>query len=334
MGVNQFLAFGTGGGANVIDQVTYSGLAARTSGFSSGTAQSAQLNKVWRQSSIIAAMIGQMIADYSGSDANDDGDIPTLESRMIAGMRGALQSSISGVVGQSRNLNMNVSSASTTATLTADEIVVETALGGVRYCLGNFNQSINLATTGAGGMDTGSAPTSGYVAIYAIYNPTGNARALLAVNASSAAAPSIYGGSNMPAGYTASALVSVWPTSGGLLGLANQTDREVQTQGVSGLNTTTQYGSYTSIAVGNAVPFNAKSMAGTMLIGSAGASGGSMSIASTANGLGSISYGLSGVSSGSGPFRLMLQAARTIFIANSSGQSGATFGISIASYTF
>ncbi|WP_457817265.1 hypothetical protein, partial [Staphylococcus aureus] len=87
MGVNQFLAFGTGGGANVIDQVTYSGLAARTSGFSSGTAQSAQLNKVWRQSSIIAAMIGQMIADYSGSDANDDGDISTLEANYVNALR-------------------------------------------------------------------------------------------------------------------------------------------------------------------------------------------------------------------------------------------------------
>lgn len=87
MGVNQFLAFGTGGSANVIDQVTYSGLAARTSGFSAGTALSAQLNKVWRQSSVIAAMIGQLIADYSGSDANDDGDIPTLEARYVSAMR-------------------------------------------------------------------------------------------------------------------------------------------------------------------------------------------------------------------------------------------------------
>lgn len=263
MAVNQFLPFGTAGGANVIDQVTYSGLAARTSGFASGTAQSAQLNKVWRQSSIIAAMIGQMIADYSGSDANDDGDIPTLESRMIAGMRGALQSSISGVVGQSRNLTMNVGAASTNATLTADEIVVETALGGVRYCLGSFNQTINLATTGAGGMDTGSAPNSGYVALYAIYNPTSNTRALLGVNATSAAAPAIYGGANMPAGFTASALVSVVPTnSSGQIKKCWQVEREISFAPVTVLASGSAT-SYSSVSLAAAVPLNGKFYTGT-----------------------------------------------------------------------
>ena len=122
---------------------------------------------------------------------------------------------LSGVVGSVRNLVMSVTTASATATLTADEIVVETALGGIRYCLSNFSKTINLATTGAGGMDTGSAPASGYIALYAIYNPTTGASALLAMNATAAKVPEVYGGSNMPSGYTASALVSVVPTSGG-----------------------------------------------------------------------------------------------------------------------
>ncbi|MAF04439.1 MAG: phage tail protein [Herbaspirillum sp.] len=230
---------------------------------------------------------------------------------------------------------MNVGTASATATLTADEIVVETALGGLRYCLGSFNQSINLATTGAGGMDTGSAPTSGYVAIYAIYNPTGNTRALMAVNASSTAAPSIYGGSNMPAGYTASALVSVWPTtSGGLLGLANQTDRVIETQAITALNTTTQYSSYTSVSTGTSIPFNARTIFGTLAIGSAGTSGGTINIASTANGVGSVTFSQNTTSGGATPFLLSLQAARTFFINNVSAQGGATFSVSISSYAF
>jgi hypothetical protein len=78
MAVNNFLPFGTAGGANVIDQVTYSGLAARSAGFSSGTAQSAQLNKVWRQSSIMAAVLAQLIVDRTGADAIDDGTTSTL----------------------------------------------------------------------------------------------------------------------------------------------------------------------------------------------------------------------------------------------------------------
>jgi len=118
-----------------------------------------------------------------------------------------------GVVGSVRNLVMSVTAASATATLAADEIIVETALGGVRYCLPSFSKTINLATTGAGGMDTGSAPVSGYVALYAIWNPTTQTAALLATNCTSIVAPSVYGAGSMPSGYTASGLVGVWPTN-------------------------------------------------------------------------------------------------------------------------
>lgn len=51
-------------------------------------------------------------------------------------------------------------------------------------------------------MYTGAAPASGYVAIYAICNPSTGVSALLGVNAAAAAAPQVYGGANMPAGYT------------------------------------------------------------------------------------------------------------------------------------
>lgn len=80
MATNDFLPFGTTAGANVLDQTLYSLLSARSTGFQSGTALSPQLNKVWRQGSSIAAMIGQFIADNSGNDAADDGDIATLLS--------------------------------------------------------------------------------------------------------------------------------------------------------------------------------------------------------------------------------------------------------------
>jgi len=80
MADNEFLPFGTTAGANVLAQALYSGLSARSTGFMSGVASSAQLNKVWRQSSSMAAMIGQFIADNSGNDADDDGDIATLLS--------------------------------------------------------------------------------------------------------------------------------------------------------------------------------------------------------------------------------------------------------------
>lgn len=170
---------------------------------------------------------------------------------------------VAGVVGSARNLVMNVAAASASATLTADEIIVETALGGLRYCLPSFNKTINLATTGAGGMDTGTAPVSGYVALYAIYNPTTGASALLATNATSAVQPNVYGGANMPSGYTASALVSVWPTNGsGQFVLGIQIDRRVYPGGQIGAVTTSSViNTLTSVTLN--VPKNAKTFIGT-----------------------------------------------------------------------
>jgi hypothetical protein len=163
---------------------------------------------------------------------------------------------VSGVVGQVRNLLMSVAAASATATLKADEIIVESALGGVRYCLPSFNEAINLGTTGAGGMDAGTAPASGYIALYAIFNPTTGAASLLATNATSAVQPSVYGGANMPAGYTASALVGVWPTNASKqFPIAFQVDREVfVASAASGTFTT----ALTNAAITLAVPPNAK----------------------------------------------------------------------------
>lgn len=120
---------------------------------------------------------------------------------------------VSGIVGQSLNLKASVAAASVTCAWTADELIVESALGGLRYCLSNFNKSLTLnAANGVGGMDTGAAPVSGYVGVYAIYNPTTGVSELLGVNAASLIAE-VYAGANMPPGFTASALISVWPTN-------------------------------------------------------------------------------------------------------------------------
>lgn len=191
---------------------------------------------------------------------------------------------VSGVVGQARNLSMSVATASASATLTADEIIVETALGGIRYCLSGFNKTINLATTGAGGMDTGSAPTSGYVALYAIYNPTSGSSALLAVSVSGPAVPNIYGGANMPAGYTASALVSVWPTNGsGQFVVGIQADRTVGLAPTLQLSTGTQQASLTALTVTTGVPPNAKAVYGEVSVQTTSISAMSCSVASSTN---------------------------------------------------
>lgn len=83
---NNFLPFAGGGAANVISQATYAGLAALTNGFSAGVAASNQLNKVWRQSSIMSAVLAQLICDESGADALDDGTTATLLSNLKLGL--------------------------------------------------------------------------------------------------------------------------------------------------------------------------------------------------------------------------------------------------------
>ncbi len=173
----------------------------------------------------------------------------------------------------SRDASMTVNPVSASGTFTASQVTVAAALGGLCAPLANFNQTINLATTGAGGMDTGTAPTSGYVALYAIYNPTTATRALLATNATSVAAPLVYGGANMPAGYTLSALVSVWPTNASKQFIFGyQIDRTVCIVANNVLTTTGQTASPLSLAIAGAVPPNAKRTQGLFTMSTTAAS--------------------------------------------------------------
>ena len=79
MATNNFKSFAVGVGANVITQAEYEALTTLiANGFLAGTAVSEQLNKVWRQGSVSAEVIGQFIADITAQDALDDGDIAAL----------------------------------------------------------------------------------------------------------------------------------------------------------------------------------------------------------------------------------------------------------------
>ncbi|NIF39559.1 hypothetical protein F3J14_01285 [Burkholderia sp. Tr-862] len=308
MANNNFKPFATAGGANVIAQADYEALAALLTGFVSGTAQSQQLNKVWRQSSIMAAVLAQFIVDLTGQDAIDDGTIATL----LANLKTAVQAQSAAVIGQSRNLVMSVGAASANATLTADEIVVGTAPGGKKYVLGPFSKTINLAATGAGGMDTGSAPASGYVALYAIYSPTkaaqhasdpitypDNGMALLAKNATSAVQTNVYSGANMPSGYTASALVSVWPTnSSSQFVVGDQTDRLISLPYASIASTLSPIPTLTAMNISPFAPPNARSVGGLMNIATTNSSNSTIAIASRASSVGQQSTSCSGTSAG------------------------------------
>ncbi|HHP4372169.1 TPA: hypothetical protein ACSBJ6_000936 [Yersinia enterocolitica] len=226
--------------------------------------QEGTTNRLWSANDIAANMMTAGTLDLFAQSGSLGGaaslNVGTTAGTVAAGndsrITGAAQfTQLTGVIGTSRNAKMSVTAASSTATFTADELIVQTALGGLQYKLSSFSKTINLATTGVGGMDTGTVPANGFVALYAIYNPTTQISALLAVNASSVVAPEVYGGSNMPAGYTASALVSVLPTSSSQLAPVIQQGRRVSIVGASILSGSGAPSSLAALAI-TVIPLN------------------------------------------------------------------------------
>jgi hypothetical protein len=246
---------------------------------------------------------------------------------------------MSGTVGQVRNLAMSVTTASATATLTADEIVVGSALAGQKYVLGSFIKTINLATTGAGGMDTGSAPTSGFVALYAIYNPTSGAAALLATNAATKQ-PNVYGGANMPAGYTASALLTVVPTNASSqFPVLLVRDRRITLQQatiLSGSGIFVSTISYSAIST-TTMPLNAVSIRGSVALTVNGSASVTVGVASNTTGIGLLTCGINNNAAAGGvstPFEIQLGGPQSLawYGQGNSVTVTTTYTISLSSY--
>lgn len=81
-GTNQFLAFATGTGANVLSPSAYASMAALSGGFSSGVANSQQMNTVWRQSSFISSGVAQLVANVTNVNINDDGNLSNFVTNL------------------------------------------------------------------------------------------------------------------------------------------------------------------------------------------------------------------------------------------------------------
>jgi hypothetical protein len=91
---NDFLPFAVGSGAAVISQATYAANATLlANGFQVGIADENTVNKVWRQSSIISSVIGQLINAQAAQPAIDDGTTATLLANLLL----AIQNIAAGV---------------------------------------------------------------------------------------------------------------------------------------------------------------------------------------------------------------------------------------------
>lgn len=90
MPTTDYLPVAVGGGANVDSQGNFNGSGYQLQGFTAGTAQSAQANKIWRQSSMIAAAVANLIMNELGINVNDDGNLPNLITNLTkAVMKGS-----------------------------------------------------------------------------------------------------------------------------------------------------------------------------------------------------------------------------------------------------
>lgn len=126
-GTNDFQAFATGGSANVLTQSAYAALTTLiANGFQSGVANSQQLNKVWRQSSVVAAAIGSIVAS-ANLNALDDGNISVL----AANIRSALAGAKAGVAGLSAASTLTVADSNKLFVLTASSTGYTTTLPAV-----------------------------------------------------------------------------------------------------------------------------------------------------------------------------------------------------------
>ncbi|MBN3822363.1 hypothetical protein G3O00_01865 [Burkholderia sp. Ac-20384] len=81
---NDFLAFAVGAGANVMGQADYAASTALSKGFVAGTARSNLLNKVWRQSSIMGAVLAQFIVARTNQPVIDDGTTGAILTNLLS----------------------------------------------------------------------------------------------------------------------------------------------------------------------------------------------------------------------------------------------------------
>lgn len=214
--------------------------------------------------------------------------------------------------------------ASKLASWTVSELVAAEVLGGRSWKGTGLTLSFNGAGTGAGGMDTGSMPTSSDLAIYAIYDPATNAWNTLGTIASISTAPPVYAGANMPAGYTSSSLIWVGKTTGTNFVAFLQTDRQIDVAGalvLSGQNSS----AYTTVSVATVVPAAGRSCSGYAFTNATG----SIGVSAALNGLGEKL--ISANASITGSFPLVPCPSQQLVWRTASNPAGSIF---VTTYTF
>lgn len=147
MATNNFKAFANTNSANVTSQSEYEALAALLSGFQSGKASSAQINKVLRQSSAMAYVLAQFISDSANVDVLDNGNT----SAILANLKLAMTALTPGRLLGKKILT---SSGVYNPTIGTKSIIVE-AIGGGGAGGGSVATTSGQQASGSGGASGG-----------------------------------------------------------------------------------------------------------------------------------------------------------------------------------
>lgn len=145
MPTNDIKPFAAAGGANVLTQAEYLALAALSTGFSSGKANSKEVNKAIRQATFIASVLAQFICDKSGSDVLDDGNVAGLVTKLLSAINKTSQpldatlTALAGLVGAANKLpyfNGTDTATLTDLTSVGRDIIGKNAIADVLIYLG------------------------------------------------------------------------------------------------------------------------------------------------------------------------------------------------------
>jgi hypothetical protein len=93
-----YLPIAAQAGANVDPQVNFEGSGYQQTGFQAGLAESKQLNKCWRQASVVAAMIANFIANQLNVNVLDDGNVAGLLTLFVEALLNAVSGSLTPTV--------------------------------------------------------------------------------------------------------------------------------------------------------------------------------------------------------------------------------------------
>lgn len=136
-----FLPYATQSTANVIDQPTYAAATWTPVGFGTGLAQSAEANKVWRQSSFVSAAIATLVSQQLNINVLDDGNLANFVAELLQ-MLQSVVGSTTGRVRATANYTIYVNAA--TGNDTNNGTSATTAFATIQRGVNQLTESIDI----------------------------------------------------------------------------------------------------------------------------------------------------------------------------------------------